>query len=307
MHNRRRGYRRHRRLSRDRRAVVSVVGTLLALLVFFALFGIFLTQYVPIWMTDNESAFTSESQQSFATLKSNMDLQAALNGPNVYATPFTMASEGIPLVAQPTQATLNFIPRQTGVFAAVTMGVGPGGSTTAYTQNFSLGVLQMQLPNRYYSPQTFEFEDDAVIQSQGDTQQVVSFPPTLAFNQSGGLIGVTISLFQMYGNATQTVSTGTQEVYSHFISYSAVTSTGRLGLPFNGQFQLGTHFPCAWATYLSAAMLRSGIGPSHYSLQPSSCAASNGHAQLVTLQFLGISSMTLLLGQFSVVVGVGLG
>ncbi|MGI0132721.1 MAG: hypothetical protein ACREDK_06490 [Thermoplasmata archaeon] len=286
--------------------MVSVVGTLLALLVFFALFGVFLTQYVPLWMIDNESQFTSQTQQAFAGLKSNMDLQAALNGPNVYATPFVMSSQGVPLIAQPTQSLLNFVPRLPGVFANVSMTVGPGGGHAFY-QNFSLGTLQMQLPNRYYSPQTFEFEDDAVIQSQADTQQVLSFPPTLAFNQSGGQIGVTISLVQMYGNATQTVSVGTQEVYSHFLNTQTFTSTGRAGAAFNGQFRLGTHFPCAWANYLNGAMLRSGIGGAHYSLSPSTCAASNGQAQLITLQFLGISSMTVILGQFTIVVGVGLG
>lgn len=306
MRNGRRGYRRRHRLSRDRRAVVSVVGTLLALLVFFALFGIFLTQYVPLWMIDNESQFSSLTQQEFANLKSNMDLQAALDGPNVYATPFVMSSEGVPLIAQPTQSILNFVPRLPGVFANVSMSVGPGGSSAFY-QNFSLGTLQMQLPNRYYSPQTFELEDDAVIQSQADTQQVVSFPPTLAFNESGSQIGVTLSLVQLYGNATQTVSVGTQEVYSHFLGTQTFTSTGVGGSPFTGQFRLGTHFPCAWATYLNGAMLRAGIGASHYTLSPSSCVASNGQAQLIVLKFLGISSMTVILGQFSIAVGVGLG
>ncbi|HTT25996.1 MAG TPA: hypothetical protein VMH90_03415, partial [Thermoplasmata archaeon] len=119
--------RRYRRL-RGRRGVVSVIGTLLALLVFFALFGIFLTQYVPLWMTDNESAWTSQLQTSFATLKSNMDLQVALGSSGLLATPFVMSSQGIPLIAQPTEGILSFVPNSPGVFASVSATRGPGGS-----------------------------------------------------------------------------------------------------------------------------------------------------------------------------------
>ncbi|MCI4354935.1 MAG: hypothetical protein L3K06_06175, partial [Thermoplasmata archaeon] len=55
-------YRRRHRLGKDTRGVVAVVGTLLAMLVFFSLFGIFIEQYLPLWMTDNESSFTSQTQ-----------------------------------------------------------------------------------------------------------------------------------------------------------------------------------------------------------------------------------------------------
>jgi len=105
-----RRYRRARRLDRGKRGVVAVVGTLLALLVFFALFGIFLTQYVPLWMTDNERQFADGMESSFALLKSAVDEQYSLGGPATYATPFTLASQAVPLLSQPTQATLTFIP-----------------------------------------------------------------------------------------------------------------------------------------------------------------------------------------------------
>ena len=111
-----------------RRGVVSVIGTLLALLVFFALFGIFLTQYVPLWMTDNESAWTSQTQQSFAQLKSNMDLQVALGNTGLLSVPFVMSSQSIPLIAQPTQGVLSFVPNTAGLFANVSASKGPGSS-----------------------------------------------------------------------------------------------------------------------------------------------------------------------------------
>ena len=282
-----------------------MVGTLLALLVFFALFGVFITQYLPLWMTDNESAFTSEAQASMATLKSNIDLQLALGSPPVYATPFTLTSAGVPLLATPTSGTLNFLPSQSGVFANVSMTVGPGASGPLY-RNYSLGALAMTLPNRYYSPQVFELEDDAVIQSQSDRSQIVAFPPLLAINSSGTQVGVSVSLVQLLGNATQAIGAGTQEVVSHYLFGQQFVSTGPGGGgTFQAEFRLGTHFPCAWATYLSSTLNRSGVSPSHFSLTPSGCIASRGLPQLVDLRFLNISSFTLILGTFSIVVGVG--
>lgn len=285
--------------------MVSVVGTLLALLVFFALFGIFLTQYLPLWMIDNESAFTAQTQSSFAALKSNVDLQMELGGPAVYTTPFTMASQGVPLLAQPTAGTLNFLPSQTGVFVNVSMSNGPGGSPP-FWQNYSLGTMSMTLANRYYTPQIFEYEDDAVIQSQGDTSQIVAFPPLLSINGTSAGLGVSLALVQLYGNATQAVSTGTQEVASHFIGTQTFTSSGPTGGGlFNAEFKIGTHYPCAWSRYLSNTLNTTGTSPSHYSLTPKVCTASGGAAKIVDLKFVNIAAFSLLLGAFTLVMGVG--
>jgi hypothetical protein len=299
----RRRYRRRHRLRADSRAVVSVVGTLLALLVFLSLFGIFIEEWLPLWMTDNEAQFTAETQASLAELKSNMDLQTILNGPAVYATPFAMASNGVPVLAQPTSAILNFVPTSPGVFANVSMAPGPGGAANFF-QNFSLGTLTMNLPNRYYSAQFFEMEDDAVIQSQGPTQQVMAYPPALALNVSGGQVGVTLALVQLLGNATQAVSTGTQEVYSHFLftqTFSSSSATSTLG----ARFFLGTHYPCAWESFLTSQFQRAGVG-GHATITPSVCPVNVPTATDVTVTFSGLSQFTLVLAEFSVVIGVGI-
>src|ERR1700691_4589759 len=108
------GRRYRRRLRGDRRAVVAVIGTLLSMLVFLSLFGVFISEWMPLWMNDNESQFTSETQASFAQLKSSMDLQTALQGPAVYATPFTMSSNGVPVLSAATAGILNFVPNNPG-------------------------------------------------------------------------------------------------------------------------------------------------------------------------------------------------
>jgi hypothetical protein len=300
---RRRRYR--RRIRRDSRGVVSVIGTLLALLVFFALFGVFLTQYLPLWMNENEVTFTNLAESAMAQLKSGLDLQAALGSPPVFQTPFSMNSEGVPLIAQPTVGILSFIPFTPGVFANVTMNPGPGDGKQ-FSQNLTLGTVTMYLPNRYYSPQTFSLEDDAVVQAQTDLTQILAFPPTMTVNQSGSQIAVTMSLIQLLGNASQVITTGTQEVSSHFIFSQTYASNGT-GLPgsLSASFTIGTHFPCAWATYLNQLLTSSKIGASHYTLSPSTCVPSLGNVVTVSLHFTTISTFTLVFSEFNLVTGVG--
>ncbi|MCI4367002.1 MAG: hypothetical protein L3K08_04550 [Thermoplasmata archaeon] len=294
--------RRYRRL-RGRRAVVSVIGTLLALLVFFALFGIFLTQYVPLWMEDNESAWTSQIQASFATLKSNMDLQVTLGSSGLLATPFVMSSQGIPLIAQPTEGVMSFVPNTAGVFANVSATHGPGGSGPFY-QNVSLGVLRLQEPNRYFPQQIFELEDDAVVQAQSDTHEIIAFPPPLTLNVSGTQVGATVVLYQMIGNATQAISTGSEQVYSQFVgaqSFEVVKN----GPTFNAKVALGTHFECGWQAFFNQTAHTAGLPSGTATVSPGNCVPSLSVAQDVTLTLTGLTSLDLIVANFQIIIGVG--
>lgn len=300
-------YRRRRRLSESRRGVVSVVGTLLALLVFFALFGIFITQYVPLWMNDNEAAYTAQVQAAFAQLKQNVDLQATLGGPQTLSVPIPMASQGIPLFASATTATLNYIPHTQGVYASVTMQYGPGGER-GFVYNQSLGTLQVVVPNRYFPPQLFVYEDDAVIQSQGPTSQVLTYPPLVAINTSGIYQSVTMTVVQLYGNATQVVSTGTDEVYTHFGTITNYPSNGSLaapGAPFFVNIVFGTAEPCAWATYLNTTLSQSGLPAGAWTLSPSTCVNGFGNSVPVKLQFTELTAFDLIVATSTIVTGVG--
>ena len=279
-----------------------MIGTLLALLVFFALFGIFLTQYVPLWMTDNESLYTSQASTSFATLKSVIDEQYALDGPQTVGTPFQVSSQGIPLIAQPTQGTLEFLPNScpgsggigffsataTGgakgngglmtathqygqpvtpsfcVFANITEAVGPGGIPN-FGQQIASGTLQMQLPNRYYSPETFYMEEDGVVQSQSSSYQVLAFPPPLNISYAGSNATITASFLQLYGNASAVVGQGSQEVYSQ-LRYSTLQTSNGGGTPFKFTYEIGTQYPCAWDPFLYNLVTKSGLPTTDYTL-----------------------------------------
>ena len=262
---------------------MAVVGTLLALLVFFALFGIFLTQYVPLWMTDNESQFTSQTAASFANFKGAVDAQYVLDGPQSVSSSFTTSSQGVPLLAQPTQGTLFFVPASCPggfvststkatynhygqpvsqsfcVFENISLTIGPGGSGL-YSQHVASGVLEMSLPNRYYSGQTFYFEDDAVIQSQGGLQQVMALPPPFNVTSASGNTTVSTSFLQLYGNATTVIGQGSEEVFSHLRYAQVLSSNGKPSTPtFNVTYEIGTQYPCGWRNYLWNMMNTTGV------------------------------------------------
>ncbi|MCI4365062.1 MAG: hypothetical protein L3K10_03240 [Thermoplasmata archaeon] len=334
-----RRYRHARRLHHDRRGVVSVVGTLLALLVFFTLFGIFLTQYLPLWMTDNESQFTAQAEYSYALFKSNVDSQYQFpeGSPQTLGTPFVVSSAGIPLLAQPTQATLVFLPSTCPsgfyakgvagataanygqpintaqcVFANVTYSHGPG-SGGLFSQRVATGTLEMLLPNRYYSAQTMYFEDDAVIQSQSGGYQVMTVNPPLNVTHFGTNITVTSSLLQLFGNASTFIGQGSQDVYSHFRYSASVSSNGVYVpanfsyIPFVYTFEIGTQYPCAWTSFITKTMQVSGVATSSYTFVPysGSCSNPSGASTVLTLKVSNVDYANLYYAGVQISLGVG--
>jgi hypothetical protein len=337
-----RRYRRSRR--RGRRGVVAVIGTLLALLVFFALFGIFLTQYLPLWMTDNESQFSAAAAASFAQFKSAVDTQYALGGPQTYGVPFTLSSNSVPLLAQPTQGTLTFLPQScsSGFYTSTTTGhnttnlgqplsptactflnvtdaPGPGG--VAYsTQAIPAGVLQFALPNRYYTPETFYFEDDAVIQSQSSGYQIMTVPPPLNLTHIGTNTTITTSFLQLYGNSSSVIGQGSEDVYSHLRYSQYVGSNG--GTPTVSDttftFEVGTEYPCAWSNFLyNLVKNQSGVPSAQYNLHPikmtgysgipytGSCFNSAGVTTVLAFTVTSVSYLEMYLAGVQLTLGVG--
>lgn len=292
---------RARRFRRDRRGVVSVVGTLLSLLVFFALFGVFLTQYLPLWMLQNEGLFVSQAQASLETLKQSVDDQAIFGAPQTYSVAFTMNSQGIPLFAQPTQGALQFFsggcsggftsnatawyPVNVGACAFQHLGfwTGPGTSGVSSRQPVNLtsvsSYLQMTLPNRYFPSEKLYFENDAVLATQSGSQQLVLAAPPLNISVSGSNATFSTSFVQLAGFPAAAATQGTKNVYSSLISNTSYSSFGRFvkttttpntPLAFNASYSIGTVNVCAWYRLLSGIVNTSGIAKG----VPSGTAAS---------------------------------
>jgi hypothetical protein len=288
---------------------VAVVGTLLSLLVFLSLFGTFLTFYLPLWMADDEATFTGGIATSLAQFQSNMQLQAETGNPPVLSTPFTMSSQSVPLLSVPTTATLAFLPRTPG--ASVSLSI-PNFLTanTPYHQTFggNLGTVLFTVPNRYYSPEYFQVEDGAIIQSEGDTNQLVAFPPIFGLQQSGTSLSLTMMLIQMYGNATRLTSPGTIEVYSELLGDTQTLKNNNTATIPALYLNITTHYPCAWTTFFQRTQAVSNVTTSQMkitSLDTSGCVATNGQAETVDVFISNLAHVTLILANFQFTAGIG--
>ncbi len=298
-----------RRLRRSRRGLVAVVGTLLSLLVFLSLFGTFLTFYLPLWMSDNESNFTADIATSMAELQSNMQLQAVTGVASILSTPFTMSSESVPLLSVPTTGTLAFLPRTPG--ASVSLSI-PNFLTanTPYHQTFggTLGTLTLTLPNRYYTPTTFEMEDGAVIQYESDTNQLIVYPPAFALQKMGTSLSLTLALTQMYGNATRLTSPGTIQAYSELLGDTQTLKNNNTVSVASFFLNVTTHYPCAWTNFFLNSRSLANVTASQMSVtsvDSSGCVATAGQAKTVDVEISNLSTVTLLLANFQVSAGIG--
>lgn len=345
-----RRYRRARRLDRSPRGVAAVVGTLLALLVFFALFGIFLTEYVPLWMTDNEAQFTAGVDAAISQLKAGADAQSAFGGPTVLTTSFPISSQGVPLLAQPTEAVLILLPPScpngfagptsrspppgtpinttTCVFEreAFTAGAGATGLNLPWNMTVADAVFEVQLPNRYFSQETFYLEGDGIVQTQYGAHSALVVPPPLTVSHTAANTTVGTTFLGLYGNATVVIGQGTEQVYSHLLSSTRVTSNGLFhsaagqAIPFNFTFEIGTRNLCAWYTYLSSVVAQAGLPAAGYSLKwykgpgtgwtsatPASsfCSDATGYTYDVTLKVLNIAYASAISSSVAVSMGVG--
>lgn len=315
------------------------------MLVFFALFGVFLTQYLPLWMSQNESQFTYQAQASMETLKQYVDDQAIFGGPQTYAVPFTVSSQGIPLFAQPTQGGLAFLPggcaggfvapdaSKGQVWAPVNvnacsfqhLGIWLSTNVTTLRQHqvnltSPSSYVQMQLPNRYFPAQSLYYENDAVVsqQSGGNGRMLVAPPITLM--QNGGNVSFTASYVLLVGNPSSYQSQGSKDLFSTLVSNTTYSSVGRFPSSFAVSYSVGTRNICAWNSFLRNVTAQSGLPkvgiaapfPSiGYNLTLStpisslSCPNPSGQTYEITLTVFGVTFAQAYAGDSQIALSIG--
>jgi hypothetical protein len=302
-----------RRFRKNDRAVAAVVGTLLALLVFLSIFGIFITEYVPLWMDQEEQLYTITVSNQMASIKQGMDtlfLEDKLN--YAMANPVTLTSGSVPVFTQPTQGLLNFESAPT-LYANATFHLS--GTSNWFSANASSGTIYMVSGDRYYSPLTYFIEGDALISSQSNNAQNIVLSPSVESNYSGTQSTLYLTLFATYGNYSSTGNVPTAQVYTTLIA----TSTYYGASPTPVFLNISTYNPCAWSKYwnqYSHYMNFSGFPTnSHLFVRPlpttSAYPAGACSANLVTkpemvqLYFGPVTTLVLNVATFNVNIGVG--
>ena len=178
--------------------VAATVGTIMALLVFLAFMGIFTNQFVPVWMSDNESTHMSTAIEQFINLKSSIDVSVSnypnsLVAPSPIYVPITLSSAGIPIFAGPTAGILTLSPNMLSSktnfnlsYVWTTDGVKPY-TIDERNDGHAGGYLELYAPNRYFVEQRLIYEAGAVILNQSDGEFILAGPQLLVKN--AGLVG----------------------------------------------------------------------------------------------------------------------
>jgi len=167
--------------------VAATVGTIMALLVFLAFMGIFTNQFVPVWMSDNESSHMSTAIEQFINLKSSIDISISnypnsLVAPSPIYVPITLSSAGIPVFAGPTAGILVLSPNMLTSKTNFNLSyIWTTDGVRAYTidernDGHTGGYLELYCPNRYFVEQKIIYEAGAVILNQSDGEFILAGP-----------------------------------------------------------------------------------------------------------------------------------
>jgi hypothetical protein len=172
----------------DEEGVAATIGTIMSLLVFLTAFGMFTNQFVPVWMSDNESTHMSQVIQQFTTIKSSIDIAISNSAnsriaPTPVFVPITLSSASIPVFASATAGILRFLPD--GINTRPTFNVTYAGVSNPLDQTNdgkTGGSLDLWCPNRYFVEQHIIYENGAVILNQTDGEFIIAGPQFLVKN-----------------------------------------------------------------------------------------------------------------------------
>jgi len=262
----------------DERGVAATVGTIMTLLVFLTFMGVFTNQFVPVWMSDNESTHMTEAIQQLVSLKSNIDGLIADYANSLIAVPpivipVTLSAPGIPVFASPTAGILSFKPDSRS---------GMPAFNTTYTTDLVAddghtgGEVRLYCPNRYYVEQSVIYEGGAIIINQTDGEFIVAGIGIAVTSYGGGRV-VQMTQVSMVGLNKTVGGTGAKAVNANLLYASTTQYRDESPLAADREnitITITTKHGHAWANYFRKALnstnadLEYGVGAGFYVPEP---------------------------------------
>jgi hypothetical protein len=214
----------------DDEGVASTVGTIMALMVFLAFLSMFTSQYVPVWMEENEASHMSEVYGQFAALKQAVDMQVlagAIQGtsPIEMFSPVKLGANGIPMFAAPTAGALSI--NRGGSYNNISFSFSTGTTVTNFTTT-SGGTIKLYAGNRYFIPQEVAYENDALILKQSDGQYMKA-TPQFTVTPSGGMYQISFTQMDLRGDDINYIGFGTRGIKTSMRSATTTTFTNLTG------------------------------------------------------------------------------
>lgn len=244
----------------DDEGVSATIGTIMSLLVFLTVLGMFTNQFVPVWMSDNESTHMANAMTQIIGFKADVDglvvdYSDSQLAPAPIVAPITLHATGIPVFAEATSGILEFAHET--VYAKPCMNVSyDEGGTSGYdlgptTGGHSGGFLSLYAPNRYYVEQRLIYESGAVILNQSDGEFVVTGPQFAVSDVSGSRV-VKLTQVTMLGGNKTIGGTGTKLVNAEMLYAGTTTLRNTSGADLT--ISIVSVYGTAWERYFNNAL-----------------------------------------------------
>lgn len=248
--------------------VAATIGTIMSLLVFLTAFGMFTNQFVPVWMSDNESTHMSTVVQQFTTLKSSLDIAISYNtnsriAPTPVFVPITLSSPGIPVFAAATAGILQYTPEgfnqrpSFNISYTYISSTGVQNTLDQTNDGHSGGMLDLYCPNRYFVEQHLVYESGAVILNQSDGEIVIAGPQFAVSNMgtaSNRQIVLMITQVALQGLDKTIGGTGSKGVTAELL-YADTTSYNSSASPLPSvTITIRSTHGNAWYQYFMSAL-----------------------------------------------------
>ncbi len=246
----------------DEEGVAATVGTIMSLLVFMTFMGIFLNQFVPVWMSDNESAHMSDAVEQFVNLKSQVDglisdTANSVLAPTPLYIPVTLSSPGIPVFAGPTAGILSFVTETISARPSVNISYA-GDSYTLSESNdgHTGGNLELYCPNRYFVEQTLVYECGAIIVNQTDGEMVKSGIQLSVSSYSGDVV-MKMTQISLVGTNKTVGGVGSKGVSADMLYAGTSEYRSSAGTPVT--ITILTEHGVAWEKYFNRTLTEDSL------------------------------------------------
>lgn len=247
----------------DDEGVAATIGTIMSLMVFLTFMGMFTNQFVPVWMSDNESAHMANVVTQMVGFKADIDGLVAdysnsLLAPAPIVSPITLHATGIPIFAEPTAGILVFTHETSSSMPCLNVSyVDDDYTLDPTTGGHAGGHVYLYAPNRYYVEQYLIYEAGAVILNQTDGEFIISGPQFSVSDVSGNRV-VKLTQVSLYGPNKTVGGTGTKSINAEMLY--ADTTTFRADAGADLTISVLTPHGTAWMSYFNRALNSSLAG-----------------------------------------------
>ena len=249
----------------DDEGVASTVGTIMALMVFMAFLSMFTSQYVPIWMEENEANHMNVAYGQFCSLKQAVDFQilaGTIQGTSTVQmfSPVKLGANGIPMFAAPTSGVLSVY--RANSYNNVSFSVNTTATVLDY-DNTASGAIDLEVPNRYFTPQTLIYEGDAIILKQPDGVYMKAMPSLKVTRAGTDSYLISYTQIDLRGDDSSYTGFGTRGVQTTLRSVTTTTFTNLTGEAIAGYQYLNishtSWYGRAWAAAFNQTMSAAGM------------------------------------------------